>query len=65
MDLCKFADIPFGARMQALAKDKLPHSRYTLTPPAPDKWRKNEQEVMAVLPEVEVIADQLQALQSR
>ena len=64
-DLCEFASIPFGSRMQALAKGQLAHSRYTLTPPDPDKWRKNEQEVMAVLPEVEAVADQLQALQSR
>jgi hypothetical protein len=28
----------------------LPASRYTLTAPAPDKWRRHEAEIMAVLP---------------
>ena len=29
---------------------KLPHSAHTLTPPAPDKWRRHEQEIEKVLP---------------
>lgn len=32
----------------------LPHSRYTLTPPQPDKWRSLEPEIEAVLP---IVAD--------
>ena len=28
----------------------LPHSRYTLTPPDPDKWRRHEAAIAAVLP---------------
>ena len=60
--ICEFAQLPFGPRMQALASGQLPNSRYTLTPPDPDKWRKNEKEVMAVLAEAEPLAEQLTAL---
>lgn len=60
--ICEFSDIPFGPRMQALANGQLPNSRYTLTPPDPDKWRKNEREVMAVLADVEMLDEQLTSL---
>ena len=60
--LCDFIDVPFGARMQAVTSGKLPNSRYTLTPPDPEKWRKNEKEVTAVLPELEELAAQLRSL---
>lgn len=30
----------------------LPASRYTVTAPAPDKWRRHEREIMAVLPDL-------------
>ena len=60
--LCTFADIPFGPRMQALADDQLPESRHTLTTPDPDKWRKNEREIMAVIADVEPLAKQLMSL---
>lgn len=37
----------------ALPGSELPHSRYTLTPPDPDKWRRNEAELEQVLAGVE------------
>ncbi len=60
--ICEFASIPFGPRMQALVNGQLPNSRYTLTPPDPEKWRKNEQEVMSVLADVAPLAEQLSLL---
>ena len=48
--------------MQALADDQLPESRHTLTTPDPDKWRKNEREIMAVIADVEPLAKQLMSL---
>jgi len=60
--LCNFMGVPFGSRMQAVAAGKLPNSRYTLTPPDPDKWRINEQQVMSVLPQVEATALQIRKL---
>lgn len=60
--LCEFVQIPFGQRMKSLADGQLPNSRYTLTPPDPEKWRKNEKEVMSVIKDVEQLADKLSAL---
>jgi hypothetical protein len=53
--LCAFCDVAFDERLGAHVSDKLPVSRYTLTAPAPDKWKKNEAEVNSVLPEVEAV----------
>ncbi len=45
--LCRFANIPFGPRMQALASRDFPISRYTLTEPDADKWKRHEKEISA------------------
>ena len=50
--LCGFA----GVRWQQTLPGPLPHSRYTLTPPAPEKWRKNESELAPVLPLAEPVS---------
>lgn len=47
--LCDFADVSFGAEMQTVATNPLKHSRFTLTPPNPGKWRKNEAMIAAFL----------------
>ncbi len=41
---------------------ELPHSRYTLSAPDPEKWRRNQAEVERVLPTVEATFERLQAL---
>lgn len=46
--LCRFGDIAFDAALAARCAQQLPLSRHTLTPPEPDKWRKNAAEVEAV-----------------
>lgn len=51
--LCKFAGVPFDKRMADVTSRTLPLSHSTLTPPSADKWKKNEKEIMAVLPSVE------------
>ena len=51
--LCQFADVPFGPRMRALATEALPHSRYTLTPPDPDKWQRHRDQIESQLPAVQ------------
>lgn len=48
--ICRFAGVPWD---KAIDGD-LPLSRHTLTPPAPDKWKKNAGEIEPVLP---MIAD--------
>jgi hypothetical protein len=40
--LCTFAGIPFDGALQAVTSGPLRPSRYTLTAPHPEKWRKNE-----------------------
>ena len=47
--LCDFAGVPFGQRMQAVGTGELPLSRHTLTPPDPEKWRRNQKELGRVL----------------
>lgn len=44
--LCQFLDIEWDRQLD----DKLPLSRYTLTPPAPDKWRQHADLLERVLP---------------
>ncbi|HTT07167.1 MAG TPA: sulfotransferase [Gammaproteobacteria bacterium] len=60
--LCSFAEIPFGPRMEEVTSKTLSNSRYTLTPPDADKWRKNEAEIERVLPTVAALAEQLRNL---
>jgi uncharacterized protein (TIGR03032 family) len=57
--LCDFARINWD---QKLVDNSLPLSRHTLTPPDPDKWRKNEAELKSVLPSVENIVDRARAI---
>ena len=47
--ICYFCEVPFGPAMEDAADQSLPYSKYTLTPPAPDKWKKNEKEVKKVI----------------
>jgi hypothetical protein len=45
--------------------DKLPLSRYTLTPPDPNKWRRHESEIMAVLPKIQATMERAQKFAAR
>jgi len=57
--LCEFAGIPFGPRMQALCEGELPLSRFTLSRPDPEKWRRHEAEIEAAMPGVAAVAERL------
>jgi hypothetical protein len=50
--ICKFIDIAFDAQLQTVVGGDLPLSRYTLTPPAKHKWRKNGPAIATVLDQV-------------
>jgi hypothetical protein len=50
--LCTFAGIAFDGALQQRLQGTLPLSRYTQTPPAANKWRRNEAAIFAVLPRV-------------
>jgi hypothetical protein len=50
--LCAFAGIEFDGPLLERVAGALPLSRFTLTPPAPGKWRRNEAAVLSVMPRV-------------
>jgi len=47
--ICDFAGLAMDQRLQQRLGGELPLSRYTQTPPDPDKWRRNEAEILRVL----------------
>ena len=57
--LCEFAGLPFGPRMQQLCTGDLPLSRYTLSRPDPDKWRRHEAAIEVAMPSLASIGDRL------
>jgi uncharacterized protein (TIGR03032 family) len=50
--LCEFLDIEWDCELE----DRLPLSRYTLTPPSPDKWRQHADLLDRVLPSTQEAA---------
>jgi LPS sulfotransferase NodH len=60
--LCEFAGVPFDRTLAARTSGVLPQSRSTHTPPAPDKWRRHEDAIERVLPEIESCCQRLWAL---
>ena len=60
--LCGFLGVEFDTALAARTAAPLPPSRYTHTPPAPDKWRRDEAAIESVLPEVSACWQRLQAL---
>jgi hypothetical protein len=60
--LCRFAEITFGPRMHEVAAKPLKPSKYTLTAPQPDKWKKNARELEPVLSVTEDVMARLRAL---
>jgi hypothetical protein len=51
--ICEYAGLEFDAALMARTNGPLPVARYALTPPAEGKWRRNESEILRVLPTVE------------
>lgn len=60
--LCGFAGVPFSDRMRAIARSPLRPSRYTLTPPDPEKWRKNESAMKPFLTAAQPTVERLAAV---
>lgn len=63
--LCRFAGIEFDAALEIRLGGRLPLSRYTHTAPAPDKWRRREREVLAVLPALRATWERLEVPPAR
>lgn len=63
--LCEFAGVPVDDRLAERLANELPLSRYTQTAPAPEKWRKNEKEILSVLSSVEETRERCERVLSR
>ena len=57
--LCEFSQIVFGPRMVEVASKPLAPSKYTLTAPDPDKWKKNAPDLEPVLSSTEELMSTL------
>ncbi len=60
--ICEFAGIDLDEALAQHVSAPLPESRYTLTPPAPDKWRRNQDLIERALPTVERTWNRLRTL---
>lgn len=60
--LCEFLNLAIDATLGQRLAAPLPESRYTLSTPAVDKWRKNEAEISLVLPSVQALWERLHQL---
>lgn len=60
--VCDLAHLDFDAALRERAGAPLPLSRYTQTPPDPEKWRRNETEIERVLPGLQATLERLQTL---
>jgi len=58
--LCESLDFAWDRTL-----DKLPLSRYTVTPPDPDKWKRHEAEILAVLPTIAVTVERAEKFAAR
>ncbi len=43
--VCSFANVPFGPKMQSFAQSGFPNSKYALSNPAADKWKRHQTEI--------------------
>lgn len=63
---CAFAGIPQDEHIEAeLSSEGLPNSRYTLTPPTKDKWRRHAATLQPLLEEAAATMRRLDALDNR
>jgi hypothetical protein len=60
--LCAFMDVPFDNALAQRTSGPLPHSRYTLTAPDPQKWRRHEAAITRVLPVLDTTLQRLREL---
>jgi len=43
--VCEFSEVPFGPKMQEIARAGFPLSKLALSPPSEDKWKAREKEL--------------------
>ncbi len=59
--IADFAGIEMDEALRERTGKALPNSRYTLTAPAPDKWKKNAVEIEGILPGLKPLLERLEA----
>jgi len=59
--ICSFTGLEVDQRLEKRISGELPASRYTHTAPDPDKWRKNEAEILEVLDSVSEVWERARA----
>ncbi|MFN6217551.1 MAG: hypothetical protein ACK4V9_13605, partial [Aphanizomenon sp.] len=57
--IAEFAQLRWDKHIEEILSQSLPVARRTLSEPSPDKWRKNEKEIEAVLPGLEPLLTRL------
>lgn len=62
--ICQFCDIPFDNLFQQVCDTHLPYSRYTISPPAPNKWLSNAAAIQQIFPKIESTLDHINQLLS-
>ncbi len=62
--LCDFAGLSFDHHLAGITAKSLPLSRYTLTQPNEDKWRKNADDIERVLPGLKKLIRRISDLQA-
>ena len=60
--LCELMEIPFDDALAQRTATALPPSRYTLTAPHPEKWRRHEAAITRVLPALDTTLQRLRDL---
>ncbi|MBP0019136.1 MAG: sulfotransferase [Cyanobacteria bacterium SBLK] len=57
----KFTKLSWDEKIEGIVSQSLPVSRMSFSQPSPDKWRKNEREILKVLPIVEPIVNLIES----
>ena len=61
MRLCEFCEISANGVIDSFAGEQLKHSRYTISPPSPDKWQRHAAALGRVLP---ALADTIELIKT-
>ena len=56
-EIREFVGLSWDGQIEEKLSQSLPNSAETISPPSPNKWRKNEREILEILPIVEPIAN--------
>ncbi|HSM96263.1 MAG TPA: sulfotransferase, partial [Rhizomicrobium sp.] len=62
--LCDFAGVPYDERLRSVAANPLKPSRYTISAPDADKWKRNESVIAPHLPKAKAVAERIEKLSS-